>query len=154
MIAVLITLATFLVMECVAYVAHRYVMHGFLWGLHKSHHLPRERKWEWNDLFAIFFAPIAIVLMGGWLAPEWRWLTFPIGTGMTLYGAVYFFIHDVYTHRRFFGLNWKNRWLMKLRSAHRHHHADVSKLGQEPFGFVWFMSFKPKARPSRPSLQK
>ena len=39
---VLIMLATFAVMEGVSYVAHRFVYHGFLWILHKSHHTPRK----------------------------------------------------------------------------------------------------------------
>ena len=36
-----IALAALAAMEGVAYVAHRWVMHGFLWGLHRSHHAPR-----------------------------------------------------------------------------------------------------------------
>ena len=37
---ILVALAATLAMEGVAYVAHRWVMHGFLWSLHKSHHEP------------------------------------------------------------------------------------------------------------------
>lgn len=144
MLFTLIAFITFLLMEGVAYWAHRYLFHGLFWGLHKSHHLPRRGPFEWNDLFALFFAPISIVLMGGWLAPDWLWLTFPIGTGMTAYGAVYLFVHDIFTHRRIVALNWKNPWLLRLRAAHRHHHSDVSKAGQEPFGFLWFSTAKAK----------
>ena len=148
-----ITSLTFFAMEIVAYFAHRYLFHGILWFLHRSHHEPRRGVWEWNDLFAPFFACLSIVGMGGWLAPQLLWLTFPIGTGMTIYGAVYFFIHDMFTHRRFGILNFKSRWLLQLRSAHRHHHANVSHAGQEPFGFVWYGDVKRKPpRTSVPGL--
>ena len=35
---ILIVLATFLFMEFMAWFAHKFVMHGFLWYLHKDHH--------------------------------------------------------------------------------------------------------------------
>ena len=133
---VVITVTSFLAMEIIAYFAHRYLFHGVLWFLHKTHHAPRPGTWEWNDIFAPFFASIAIVDMGGWLAPQLLWLTFPLGLGMTFYGAVYFFIHDMFTHRRFGILNFSSAWLKRLRSAHRHHHANSSHSGQEPYGFV------------------
>ncbi|PIE48407.1 MAG: beta-carotene hydroxylase [Flavobacteriales bacterium] len=34
----LITLVTFVLMEGVTWLTHRYVMHGFLWYLHEDHH--------------------------------------------------------------------------------------------------------------------
>ncbi len=151
---ILIIILTFFAMEIFAYFAHKYLFHGVLWFLHRSHHELRSGVWEWNDVFAPFFACIAILGMGGWLAPELRWLTFPIGTGMTIYGGVYFFIHDMFTHRRFGVLNFKNSKLLKLRSAHRHHHANVSHAGQEPFGFVWYGDVKrgaPRGSASEPA---
>lgn len=33
-----VVLITFLVMEGVTWLTHRYVMHGFLWYLHEDHH--------------------------------------------------------------------------------------------------------------------
>ncbi|MEZ4872708.1 MAG: hypothetical protein R2827_10835 [Bdellovibrionales bacterium] len=48
---------TFLAMEFAAWWLHKYVMHGFLWNLHEDHHVPpKGRKWQYNDMFAIFFA--------------------------------------------------------------------------------------------------
>ena len=32
---------TILLMECVAWATHKYVMHGWGWGWHRSHHEPR-----------------------------------------------------------------------------------------------------------------
>ena len=40
-IGIALFLLTVFVMEGVAYVAHRWVMHGFGWFLHESHHRPR-----------------------------------------------------------------------------------------------------------------
>lgn len=141
----LIFLISFAVMEAVAYFAHRYLFHGILWFLHRSHHSPRKGAFELNDVFGLFFAPIAMTLMGGWLAPEWVKITFPIGLGMTAYGGVYLFLHDIYTHRRIVSMSSKNKWLGEMRAAHRHHHSNSSKSGQEPFGFVHFRTFESKS---------
>ena len=35
----LIVITTFIFMEFVAWSVHKYVMHGFLWSLHKDHHV-------------------------------------------------------------------------------------------------------------------
>ena len=50
----LITIVTFIIMEGVAWLAHRYLMHGWLWIWHEDHHKPRHEKhgfFEKNDLF-------------------------------------------------------------------------------------------------------
>ena len=135
---------TFVGMEAVAYFAHKYLFHGPLWFLHRSHHEPRKPGIELNDVFGPFFAIIAIVLIGGYAAPDLLHITRPIGAGMTLYGAVYFFIHDMYTHRRFWKLDLPGGWLAKMRAAHRHHHSNIRKEGQEPFGFVVYQTYEPK----------
>ena len=46
-------------MEVFAWFAHKYVMHGWGWGWHKSHHEPRAGWFEKNDLYAVVFAGIA-----------------------------------------------------------------------------------------------
>ena len=141
----MLMLGTFLLMEAVAYLAHRYLFHGVLWFLHRSHHEPRKAGgWEWNDVFGPFFAVIAIILIGGYAAPEQIEVTRPIGAGMTLYGAVYFFIHDMYTHRRFWRLDIPLKWFAEMRAAHRHHHSSVAKPGQEPYGFLYFKTSEKK----------
>jgi beta-carotene 3-hydroxylase len=50
-------------MEGVAYVTHKYAMHGFLWSLHGSHHVPRKGLFKLNDLFAFYFVspPVSLV---------------------------------------------------------------------------------------------
>ena len=68
--------AGFVAMEYVAAAAHRYLMHGPLWALHRSHHAPGHRRGvQANDLFALLFAGVAIALFaagGVWRsAPLW-----------------------------------------------------------------------------------
>ena len=55
----LITLAAVAFMEFVAWFAHKYIMHGFLWSWHEDHHKPHFEKegfFEKNDLFFLVFA--------------------------------------------------------------------------------------------------
>jgi beta-carotene 3-hydroxylase len=33
-----VLLGTFLLMEGITWLTHKYVMHGFLWSLHRDHH--------------------------------------------------------------------------------------------------------------------
>ena len=44
MISFLIVLGTFLAMEFVSWATHKYIMHGFLWYLHKDHHQVDHKK--------------------------------------------------------------------------------------------------------------
>ncbi len=49
------------VMEFMAWFTHKYVMHGFLWSLHKDHHRKDHKSWcERNDTFFIFYALVSI----------------------------------------------------------------------------------------------
>lgn len=125
-------------MEAAAWWIHKHVMHGWGWGWHRSHHEPRTGAFERNDLYAIFFAGIAIVLIalgsrGGVLEPL-RW----VGAGMTAYGFLYAVVHDGVVHHR-----WPWRWvprsgyLKRLYQAHRIHHAVGTREGAVSFGFLW-----------------
>jgi beta-carotene 3-hydroxylase len=131
-------LAVFFAMEGVAWAMHKYVMHGFLWVLHKSHHEPRKGAFELNDLFGIFFASIAIALLawsvqlGG---PAWA---LAAGLGITAYGGVYFFAHDMLVHHRGgVRMNPRKGYLARLYQAHRLHHAVDGKDGCVSFGFIF-----------------
>jgi len=59
----LVLLLTVVFMEGFAYVAHRWLMHGPGWFLHKSHHEPRHGTFELNDLYAAIFAIPASALV-------------------------------------------------------------------------------------------
>jgi len=53
----LIVVASFLSMEGAAWLTHKFVMHGFLWILHKDHHKKESSGFfEQNDFFFLIFA--------------------------------------------------------------------------------------------------
>jgi len=123
-------------MEAVAYYTHKYVMHGFLWSLHESHHLPRRGLFEKNDWFAVFFGVPSIVLM--YLGRSDYGPLFWIGLGMAAYGLVYFTLHDVLVHRRIpHRFVPKRGYLRRVLQAHHMHHATKGKEGAVSFGFVY-----------------
>ncbi|RYF00154.1 MAG: beta-carotene hydroxylase [Oxalobacteraceae bacterium] len=131
-----LVLATMFVMEGAVTLIHKYVMHGFGWGWHRSHHVARRQAgWEKNDLYAIVFAAATIGLfaLGDMHAPLW-W----IALGVTLYGMVYGVMHDVLIHKRL-PHRWrpKNRYLKRLMTAHYLHHATRTREGGISFGFLY-----------------
>lgn len=134
----LITIGVFILMEAATWVIHKYVMHGFLWSLHRDHHdKSNDSKVERNDYFFIIFAIPAIVLMYLGSRQGFNYL-FYIGLGITLYGMAYFFVHDIFIHQRIPWLrNTKNRYLLALRRAHKQHHKHIQKEEGECFGFLW-----------------
>ena len=110
---VLIVIATVAAMEFVAYATHRWIMHGPLgWGWHKSHHEEHDHALEKNDLYGLVFAVIATVLFTvGWIwAPVLWW----IALGMTVYGLIYFVLHDGLVHQR-----WPFRYIPRKGYARR-----------------------------------
>ena len=127
-------------MEFVAWFAHKYLMHGFLWSWHEDHHKPKYEKegfWEKNDRFFLVFAlPSMTCYILGSLYADYRYLLF-VGIGISIYGLIYFLIHDVYIHQRF-------RWFKQLDSsysrgilkAHGAHHAKHTKEDCESFGLL------------------
>lgn len=135
---ILILLATVAVMEGVAYVAHRWVMHGPGWFLHESHHRARHGNFELNDLYAAIFAVPSIVLLAGGVQFGW-WPGFIwIGAGIAAYGAIYFGFHDVIVHKRLdHRYVPRSRYMKRIVQAHRLHHAIESKHGTVSFGFLW-----------------
>ena len=137
-LGILLFLATILFMEGIAYVAHRWVMHGFGWFLHKSHHAPRRGNWELNDLYAVIFAvPSIVLLLGGVQLGWWPGCTW-IGAGIAAYGAIYFGFHDVIVHQRVHH-RYVPRWhyMKRIVQAHRIHHVVETKHGTVSYGFLW-----------------
>jgi beta-carotene 3-hydroxylase len=130
-------LAAFLAMELLAYATHRYVMHGWMWCWHRSHHEPRTGVFERNDLFAILFAAPAILLiyLGVHHVAPALW----VGLGITLYGVFYALVHDGMVHRRFGRWFYTPRsgYLRRLLQAHRLHHAVRTRAGCVSFGFLY-----------------
>lgn len=133
---ILIAVAGFLGMEAIAWLSHRYVMHGFGWGWHRSHHEPHAGGFERNDLYVFFGAALSIGLF--LLA---RHLQSPgiqaLAVGTTAYGAMYAFVHDGLVHQRWpFRYMPRNGYARRLVQAHRLHHAVRSREGAVSFGFL------------------
>lgn len=123
-------------MEAFAWVTHRYVMHGPLWVLHRSHHEPRHGLFELNDLFAVIFALPAIALFW-WGSQGHGWAT-ATAMGITAYGAIYAVFHDGLVHRRFATpFAARSRFWRQRVQAHRLHHAVRTRTGAVSFGFLW-----------------
>lgn len=136
MLETLIFVAAFAGMEGVAYLTHRYVMHGFLWSLHESHHIPRQGLFEKNDWFVFWFAAPSILLI--WLGVNVEPLLLPVGLGMTAYGFCYFAFHDGIVHRRLpIRYRGKNAYMKRIIQAHFVHHATTGKEGAVSFGFLY-----------------
>lgn len=129
-------IAAFAGMEVVAYLSHRYLMHGVLWSLHESHHVPHEGPLERNDWFGVLFAIPSIALI--WLGVNVYGPLLWIGLGMTAYGVAYFAFHDLIVHRRV-RVPYKPRdgYMQRIVAAHRMHHATRDRDGAVSFGFLW-----------------
>jgi beta-carotene 3-hydroxylase len=85
-------------MELMSWAMHKYLFHGPLWFIHKTHHQQRHGWFELNDLFSIGFAALALWLMwAGHITLDYR---FWIGTGISIYGTIYFIFHDWFIHNR------------------------------------------------------
>lgn len=137
MIPFLIILASFLFMEFVAWFTHKYVMHGFLWVLHKDHHAPHKKRFERNDLFALMFAIPSVVLLYTGVSSGIDFKFF-IGLGILLYGISYFLFHDILFHQRINLLSQnRNSYFRAVVRAHGDHHK-----GKKNFGFLFMFPWK------------
>lgn len=136
-----IVVATVAFMELTAWATHRYVMHGFGWGWHRSHHEAHDEVLEKNDLYAIVFAAISVALIALGNAGYWP-LTW-IGAGMAAYGLLYFIVHDGLVHQRWpFRYIPRRGYLKRLVQAHRLHHAVEGREGCVSFGFLYAPSVR------------
>ncbi len=136
-IYLLIVIGTFAFMEFVAWFTHKFVMHGFLWTLHKDHHNKTRGFFEKNDAFFLIFAvPSFLCFLFGWLE-GYNYLFF-IGLGILAYGIAYFFVHDIFIHQRFKLLRKaKHPYFQAIRYAHKMHHKHLGKGDGESFGMLF-----------------
>ena len=134
---ILIFLGTFIFMEFMAWFTHKYIMHGFLWSLHKDHHHKDHGSWwERNDLFFVFYALVSIGCFLLWRYED-VWFTLPIGLGILAYGIAYFTVHDIFIHQRFKMFRNANNWYARgIRRAHKMHHKHLGKDHGENFGML------------------
>ena len=133
---ILITLAVFLLMEGVAWASHRWIMHGWGWNWHQSHHEPRTGLLEKNDLYAVVGSATGFGLfLIGYLTGSWP--VYAVAAGVTGYGIAYAVFHDGLVHQRW-PFTWVPRhgYLRRLIQAHRLHHAVMTRGGSVSFGFL------------------
>ena len=134
-----ITFIAFAGMEFMAWFTHKYVMHGFLWSWHEDHHKPKHEKegfFEKNDLFFLVFAlpSMGCYFIGGFTGHFWALF---IGIGISIYGLVYFLVHDVYIHQRFLWFRQlDSRYSRAILRAHGAHHSRTGKEDGESFGML------------------
>lgn len=127
---------TFIVMEAWAWVMHRYLLHGPLWFLHRSHHRYNPTWWEWNDLVSLLYGAISagLVMHGIQTGAITLW----IGVGIAVYGIFYFIFHDIIIHRRIkVKFHSKNPYVNRLIRAHKMHHKHPNRDQSEAYGFLY-----------------
>jgi len=131
-----IFLCTMVAMEGVGYLAHRYVMHGWGWFLHRSHHEPHLGTLETNDIYLLILAlaAITLIVLGNAGHDPLQW----VGAGVAGFGLIYVLVHDGIVHR-----HWPARprprhpYLRRLYHAHLMHHAVKGRRHSVSFGFLY-----------------
>jgi beta-carotene 3-hydroxylase len=141
LLILLLIVVSFGFMEFVAWSNHKYVMHGFLWSLHKDHHISDSAGkpvFQKNDLFFLIYALPAIVLIITGLSIQDPYLI-AAGAGITLYGITYFIIHDVVYHQRLpLFKNPSNAYMKAIIKAHGAHHKPKNLKDFNNFGLLIF----------------
>ena len=135
----IVFISTFLFMEFMAWFSHKYIMHGFLWSLHKDHHNQNLKTswWERNDLFFVMYALVSMGFFYSQVELGFKF-GFAIGFGIMAYGLTYFIVHDIFIHQRFkIFRNIDNRYARGIRRAHKIHHKNIGKEDSENFGMLW-----------------
>ena len=134
----LIVIGTFLFWEFVAWFTHKYIMHGFLWVWHKSHHTVHDHALEKNDWFAVVFSIPSIALFYYGSVVKYNPYLIAVGLGILCYGIFYLLFHDVIVHQR---IRWRvkqpGRYLQRMINAHYVHHRKHTKEDGEAFGFLY-----------------
>jgi len=125
-------------MEIISYLVHRFMFHGLRWEIHRSHHEPSHGLFELNDLFSVFFAGVSVYLMYQGMDTPLQSVSFGIGSGIAVYGMLYFVIHDLFAHKRFMPFKSDSKIMRLIRYAHQRHHQSIDKDGQEPYGLFLF----------------
>jgi beta-carotene 3-hydroxylase len=135
------TLFVFIAMEWISWFLHRYVMHGWGWFLHQSHHETQAEKkgiFEWNDFYVIPF--MILNILGFYFSVGQNTQFLPLPLGSTLYGVCYFLFHEIIVHRRIpntLSVNAKHPYLIRLIRAHHIHHSVHTQDGSEAFSFLY-----------------
>ncbi|MFN8790638.1 MAG: sterol desaturase family protein [Bdellovibrionales bacterium] len=127
----LFVIGGFVGMEFLSWFFHRFLFHGPFWAWHRSHREPSRGFFEKNDLFSLGFALVSLFF---WFSSNPMVRLWALS--MTLYGLLYFLVHDLVIHRRLSFPVQVPTWLRKVVRGHRHHHRSRDQKGQGPFG-LW-----------------
>lgn len=134
----LISIGTFLFWEFIAWFTHKYIMHGFLWAWHKSHHTVHDHALERNDLFALVFSIPSIGIFYYFSLVTYNPYVLAVGLGILFYGIFYLIFHDIIVHQR---IRWRpqrrSRYLQRMIHAHYIHHSRHTRENCEAFGFLY-----------------
>ena len=95
-----LVLVAFVLMEPVAYLTHRFVMHGRLGHGTAATIRCGCGRWRPTTCIPLVGAAISIVVIALGTAVDSLAALAWVGAGITLYGAGYLFVHDLYIHRR------------------------------------------------------
>lgn len=132
-----IVVGTFLFWEFIAWSTHKYIMHGFLWVWHRSHHTAHHHVLERNDWFVVVFSIPSITLIYYFSLVKYSPYGIAAGIGILGYGLFYIIFHDIIVHQR---IRWKparrSKYLQRMIHAHYIHHSRHTKEGCEAFGFL------------------
>lgn len=141
---------TFVFMEFVAWLNHKYVMHGFLWSWHKDHHVNdlKKIKQEYNGkfkfeknarFFVIYALPTIVLMIIGFDINNLHLVS--IAIGITFYGFIYFLFHEVLYHKRLkFKLlqNSTFPYFNAIVKAHLAHHQPKNAKDFDNYGLLIF----------------
>jgi beta-carotene 3-hydroxylase len=133
-INIAIILGTIIVMEVLSWAMHKFLFHGPLWFIHKTHHQQRHGFFELNDIFSFGFGALALWLL--WAGHQDLNYKFWIGAGISIYGVIYFIFHDWFIHNRLKAFKSENKYLKGIRRAHKIHHKSTKKEDSEEFGLL------------------
>ncbi|WP_393971787.1 hypothetical protein OXIME_000370 [Oxyplasma meridianum] len=127
-------------MEGAARLMHKYVMHGFLWSIHKDHHIDMGHKFQRNNLFGLFFASISVAFFVTW-AKTGNTVFASAGLGMAMYGLANLVVHDMIMHNSYLHLRDRkhSKYVTNLIAVHNMHHQNDGKNKGVNWGFLFYI---------------
>jgi beta-carotene 3-hydroxylase len=118
-----IAFGTFLIMEGITWLTHKYIMHGFLWYLHEDHHQKGPGFFEKNDAFFchLCHSQFPLHFIGHHLSCVLAGVD-RCRRSLCMVAA-YFLVHDIIIHQRFkLFTRSNNSYVRAIRWAHKMHH--------------------------------
>ncbi len=133
MTTLLLVVGMAVAMEPISAGVHRWFGHGWGWVFHRSHHEDELVGFEANDIIPAVSAGLTMLAFWVGVSVDGAAAAVPLAAGATIYGLVYFVIHDLYIHRRLPLLPHHVSWLEPFKQAHLDHH----RTGTGNWGILW-----------------